>query len=240
LKTIGTYILVVFGLFSNACSIAGLWFAYTSAPAEAQHTFWRFLLSAAAVASAAAYLAVAWLLISRTKQSEASTSELRASEQRITALEQRLDQQLLKKESALPSLRPKVVPVKFGRTPDSKYGLFVRNDGEPALDLSLQEPIQIGTAKLKFWERTYPGLTKEQGELLVDAEIELSQGHGLTASALRDQMIKADLEAITLTIRYRDLDNRHWITTFDVVREFWEHGLRIASVKQEFLTSAVQ
>jgi hypothetical protein len=233
LKTFGTYILVVFGFFSNACSIAGLWFAYMSAPAETQHTFGRFLLTAGGVASAATYLILAWLLMSRTKQSQTSISELRASEQRIATLELRLNEIEAKRESALPAARPKVVPVRFGRTPDNKYGLFLRNHGEPAYDISMEEPVAIGDVKLKFWDRTFPGLTREEGELFIDAEIEVSSGYALTASDLRNQMIKAHLETATMRIRYRDFDDRNWITSFDVVREFWEQGLRVGSIKQE-------
>ena len=132
----------------------------------------------------------------------------------------------------LPALRPKIIPVRCGRTPDNRFGLFVRNDGEPAFDISVEEPVAIGTAKLKFWDRIYPGLTKEDGELFIESNIELANGLSLTGSALRDQIFKADLSAVTLKIKYRDLA-QGWLTVFDVVFDFWGDGLRISAVRQE-------
>jgi len=148
---------------------------------------------------------------------------------KISAVQDRLT----KEEFALPALRPKVVPVRWGQTPDRRFGLFVRNDGEPAFDLSLEEPVSIGTAKLEFWERVYPGLTKADGEFFIDSWIELSHGAGTTGSALRDEMLKANLDAVTLKIRYRDIDNQGWVTLFELVRDFWGTGLRVSSVRQE-------
>jgi hypothetical protein len=137
-----------------------------------------------------------------------------------------------KSTASLAANRPKIVPVRFGRSADNRYGLFVRNDGEPALDLRLDEPVPIGTAKLMFWNRTFAGLSKEQGELFIDSEIELAGGSSLLGG-LREQMVHANLESLPLKIHYRDLDNRNWATSFNVIREFWDHGLRIGEVKQE-------
>jgi hypothetical protein len=131
--------------------------------------------------------------------------------------------------------RPKITPVRFGRTPDNRYGLFVRNDGTPAFDIAVEEPVLLGTAKLHFWDRTFPGLTTQGGELFIDANIELSPGSGLGASALRDLMVKADLESVTVKITYRDFDNNRWLTQCEILREVWGDGLRVASVKQEAL-----
>ena len=48
-------------------------------------------------------------------------------------------------------------------------------------------------------------------------------------------MVKADLESGTAKITYRDFDNNRWLTQREILREFWDQGLRIASVKQEGL-----
>jgi hypothetical protein len=136
---------------------------------------------------------------------------------------------------SLPAQRPKIVPLRFGRTADNRYGLFVRNDGEPAFDISMEEPVGLGNAKLKFWDRTYSGLTTEEGELFIDSKIEVSSGYALTASALRDEMTKAGLDTLALRIRYRDLDSRSWVTKFEIVCEFWGQGLRVSAVRQELI-----
>jgi hypothetical protein len=134
---------------------------------------------------------------------------------------------------SISSDRPKIVPIRFGRTPDNRFGLFVRNDGTAAFDIAVEEPVLVGTAKLHFWDRIYPGLTTQDGELFIEACIELSPGSGLGASALRDLMVKADLESVTLKITYRDFDNNGWLSQCEILREVWAQGLRVASLKQE-------
>lgn len=136
---------------------------------------------------------------------------------------------------SIPADRPKIIPVRFGRTPDNRCGLAVRNDGTAAFDIAVEEPVLVGTAKLHFWDRTFPGLTTKDGELFIDANIELSPGSGLGASALRDLMVKADLESVTVKITYRDFDNNRWLTQCEILREVWGDGLRVASVRQEAL-----
>jgi hypothetical protein len=126
--------------------------------------------------------------------------------------------------------------VRWDRYPNAFHGLFIRNDGEPALDISVDEPVLIGQSRLGFWERTYPGLTKEQGELFIDCHIGLRGGHGTTGGALRDLMVKADIESLPLTIRYRDLE-KTYLTKCNIVREVWGNGLRISSIQQELLGS---
>lgn len=239
LKTIGAYTLLVFGLLANAASLAGMWLSYASAPADTQVRFVRFLWMLGGIGSAAIYLIVAAILFTYLRkpkeqpaESVASMAALQAAEHRISRLENELAQERARKDAELPASRAKLIPIRLGRTPNNRFGLFTRNDGEPAFDISIEEPVRLGTSKLQFWNRTYPGLTKEAGELFIEANIEVSTGYALTAGALRDQMIKADLEAITLKIRYRDLENK-WVTTFEVIREFWEHGLRIGGIRQE-------
>jgi hypothetical protein len=126
---------------------------------------------------------------------------------------------------------PKVVPVRWDRSPDGHHGLIVRNDGEPAFDISVGS-LSVGTSHLEFWDRVYPGLTKADGELCIDSNIRLLNGSGTTGNALRNQMVEADLEQITLAIKYRDFEGAEYTTTFELNREVWGSGLRVGSVRQ--------
>jgi hypothetical protein len=141
-----------------------------------------------------------------------------------------------KEPTTMPELRPKVVPVRWGRSSDNHCGLFLRNDGEPAFDISIEEPVPIGEAKLQFWNRVHPGLTKANGEILAEAHIELSTGYGLTADGLRELMVKADLESAALKINYRSLEGQRWVTHCDLINEVWGAGIRVGGVRQECVT----
>jgi hypothetical protein len=171
--------------------------------------------------------------ISEQRVADEANAAIRSAEQRIANLERKLSEREAARESTLPALRPKIVPFKWGRTPDNHTGLFVRNDGEPAFDVSIEEPVLIGRSKLQFWNRIHPGLTKADGQLLIEANIELATGYALTADGLRGEMIKGDLDAITLKIRYGDMDGQKWVTSCEVVREVWGDGMRVSGVRQE-------
>jgi len=236
-KTTGTYIILVFGFMANTCSIAGVWLSYASAPPDVQARFSKFLLVSCGVVAPIAYLVVAGLLIARLhKPASAETTDisLRSAEERIVKLEQALSQEQSRKELELPASRPKIVPIRWDKSPDGFHGLIIKNYGEPALDISVDEPILIGTSQLDFWGRTYSGLTMTDGELLIDSHIELANGVGTTGQALRDEMRKANLEDITLRIKYGDME-RSYTTTFELVREFWGNGLRVTSVRQQLI-----
>jgi len=71
------------------------------------------------------------------------------------------------------------------------------------------------------------------GQLLIEANIELATRYALTADGLRGEMIKGDLDAITLKIRYGDMDGQKWVTSCEVVREVWGDGMRVSGVRQE-------
>lgn len=241
LKEIAKYILLGIGFVSNVGTILGLWIGYASAPPNVQSHTVRILWTIGLISSALIYLFAGWIVFRLAHKSAPTTpdkspeqnSALKAAEQRIADLERKLSEMETAKEATLPALRPRIAPVKWGRAADNRCGLFVRNDGEPAFDISVEEPVLIGKAKLQFWDRVHPGLTKADGEMLIEANIELATGYGLTASALRDEMLKADLDVIMLKIRYGDIDGQKWITSCDVVREFWGTGMRISGVRQE-------
>jgi hypothetical protein len=239
-----TKILLWLGVVSNIATLVGLWIAYISAPTFVQEQVGHGLLVGGAVSSVVVYLLIA-VFVLRAKNapaertntaSDENIASLRAAEQRIAKLEQEIQGESARRESELPAARPKIVPVEWGPWPDGHYGLIVRNDGEPALDISVK-PVSVGVSQLRFWDRVYPRLTKADGKVLIDAQILLSHGGGTTGSALRDLMIEANLDAVPLTIRYSDLDYGY-VTTCEVVREFWGNGLRISSVQQRKATSA--
>ncbi len=129
-------------------------------------------------------------------------------------------------QRALVMPRPKIVPIDWGKRLD-RTGLIVRNDGEPAFDIFISEPIHIGGASLTFLNRTRSGLAKPEGELLLEAHIKLSSGTVTSGYALRDVMIEAKQETIAIDIRYRDFNGRSYTTPCEVVKEFWENGLRV-------------
>jgi hypothetical protein len=231
-------ILLGFSLLSNIATLVGLWVAYIAAPASVQATIGHVLLIAGAITSVVLYLALAFVALRSGEQSTLEQAPdqghaLRAAEQRIANLETELEQERKAREKQLPTARPKIVPVRWGKTPDRRSGLVLRNDGELALDISIDEPISLGNAALDFWHRTYPGLARSQGELLAEACIKLQNGSITDGGALRDLMAKADLNTIALTVRYRDMDGHAYVTKCEVVNEFWGEGLRISGVRQE-------
>jgi hypothetical protein len=138
--------------------------------------------------------------------------------------------------SELPALRPKIVPVRYGASLDRHYGLFVRNDGEPAFDISI-ENVSIGTSQLQFCTELQ-GLTKYEREVLFEASIELSPGSALLGSGLRDVMIKANIDAVPLSIKYKDGENRWYTTTCNLERDF-RHGIRAGFIRQETLPAVL-
>jgi hypothetical protein len=237
-------IIVWIGVVFNALNLLSITIGYVAAPDAAKLTIIKVGIMFVALVCAGSYMAIAvWLLrkpapdktptTSAGASSDSHISALKAAEQRIADLERKLSELETVKEATLPALRPRIAPVKWGRAPDNRCGLFVRNDGESAFDISVEEPVLIGKAKLQFWDRVYSGLTKADGEMLMEAHIETATGYGLAASGLRDEMLKAEMDVVTLKIKYGDIDGQKWMTSCDVVREFWGTGMRISGVRQE-------
>lgn len=218
-----------------------VWWTYVTTTIDHRHQIFAFVIAVTVFLSAVCYCIIFYSLARRVTSAESKVAltdngALRSAEQRIAKLESELEQERKRRETELPAARPKIVPVKWGKTADGRSGLILRNDGEPAFEITIDEPIQIGSAKLTFWDRTYPGLTQANGELLADACITLQQGSGTDGTALRDLMIKADISALALAVRYRGLDEKQcFVTKCDVICEFWGEGLRIGNVRQERL-----
>lgn len=139
------------------------------------------------------------------------------------------------KQSNESQLRPLIIPVRYGKNPLNRHGLLIRNDGEPAFDVSI-ENAQVGTSTLKFWN-DFPGLTKGDGEVLLESYIELSPSNGLSGNGLRDEMIRQAIEAITVDIKYKNANNSWFVTTCKLERDF-QYGIRAGYIGQEPLGAA--
>jgi hypothetical protein len=134
----------------------------------------------------------------------------------------------------LPVLRPKIYPVRYDATPDNRGGLFIRNDGEVAFDVTVEDAT-VGTDELKFWNGI-ANFAKDDGEALIRASIEISPRNGLTWDGLRDRMVKFDLWAIPLLIKYKDADNRGYRTLVKLERDIT--GISTRYLGQELGDSA--
>jgi hypothetical protein len=138
-----------------------------------------------------------------------------------------------KSKADLPLLRPKIVPVRYGRqTSDGRYGLFIENFGEPAFDVSVAAPVAFGGAKLVFL-RDFPNLTKAQGEVLLESHIE-KRPHDIDLGDLFGQMRIRGIREIAFPISYRDGDNNRYLTHCRIERDVMkEGGLAVRFVGQE-------
>ena len=130
-------------------------------------------------------------------------------------------------ESSMPLARPKIYPTAFGENArDRRSGLFIRNDGEAAFDVTVHD-VPFGTAKLQFWS-VVPVLTKDKGDVLVEGHIELQRGSGTFATALMGQMVAFDLPDIPVKITYKDADNNWYATECKLERDVLTRGSGIA------------
>lgn len=125
-------------------------------------------------------------------------------------------------ESSLPTLRPRITPVRYGRHSDGHYGLFIENFGEPAFDVSVLAPVSIGEAKLIFHD-DFPSLTKADGTVLLKAYIE-KRPHDIDLGDLFEQMRTRGIAAIDLPIHYKDGDNKHYVTNCTIERDVMKQG----------------
>jgi hypothetical protein len=133
----------------------------------------------------------------------------------------------------LPATRPKLFPVRYvAKSRDHRYGLVIKNNGEPAFDVSI-ESVEIGKARLKF-ETDRPSLTMDDGDVLFVAWIEESPGSGLLGSGLRNVMIKKNASAIPVSVKYKDGDNRWYRTICNLERDF-HYGIRAGFSRQELI-----
>jgi hypothetical protein len=161
-------------------------------------------------------------------------ADARAAHDRIKELETQLaaEKTPLAPASDVPTSGPKVRATRYGRGADGHYGLFVSNIGDdPAFDVSIPT-LKVGAAELDFWNE-FPGLDKSDGEVLFAAQLTLPNGNGRDGGGLRDELIRANLESITVDIRYRDFDKQWYVTRCELARDVY-HGIRAGTVGREF------
>lgn len=172
---------------------------------------------------------------------EDSELEKRAAE--VTRLAEALEQSRLEldrhkaeaaaaRESRLPTQRPHIVPIRYGKHSDGHYGLFIENSGEPAFDVSVATPVAVGDAKLVF-QNDFPHLTKANGTVLLTAWIE-KQSHIIDLGDLFEAMRSRSVASINFPIRYKDEENRFYITTCKIERDpARSGGLAVRYVEQK-------
>jgi hypothetical protein len=132
---------------------------------------------------------------------------------------------------ALPVIRPIVTPTRYGKSADGYTGLFVKNDGDPAFNVSISE-IRVGQSHLEFWNEL-PRFDKSDGERLLGEHITTVNGSGTSGvNALRDEMIRANLESVIVRIRYMDLNRQWYVTNCELSRDS-QLGIRAGFLGQE-------
>jgi len=112
---------------------------------------------------------------------------------------------------------PRVVPTKFDKNPEYFRGLFIRNFGEPAYDVSIP-PIMIGKCRATFdckGERSM--LTDSDGEAYYDVWIDEAGKPG-RAGALFEVMQENRIPSVEFKIKYKDFEQQWYVTngTFEV------------------------
>lgn len=161
----------------------------------------------------------------RAQVEEMNREFIRAQKQRQTAT--KLNASIDRINSKGESHRPRIVAVRYGSLRGSSkayYGLVVVNEGESAYDVSIPESaISIGSARLMF-RSGISRLTKEQGEALIEAWIETGPHESRFGSDLFDQMRKANIPRLAVSITYKDGDNRWYKTLCEIARDVHAPG----------------
>jgi hypothetical protein len=136
-------------------------------------------------------------------------------------------------KTEMPALRPKVVPVRFIKPPTQTFaGLMIANDGEPAYDVSIS-PVQIGTSTLEI-EGGYPRLIKNEGEQYCRVWIRKENRGVATGNDLLSEFVSQGLTEISLIIRYKDGDNRWYVTECKLERDvLTSNGIAVKYVSQK-------
>src|SRR4029077_16621872 len=90
--------------------------------------------------------------------------------------------------------RPCIRPAGYGiLRSDGRTGLHLANENDAtAFDVIIPD-IGIGSSRLHFWKREFYRLPKSEGTVFLQADIELSKGHGLLGSGLPREMARQNI-----------------------------------------------
>jgi pyrimidine deaminase RibD-like protein len=122
-------------------------------------------------------------------------------------------QRLVIESQKLPAKCPKIRPVSYGRESgnNSKAGLIIVNDGEPAYDISIPD-IQLGEFRIQATPQ-FTRLTKEDGAKFCEVSIENRKGTIYPGEALLELMRLRNFGNVRFPIRFRDSDGNWHVTT---------------------------
>jgi hypothetical protein len=138
-----------------------------------------------------------------------------------------------------PSTRPCVAPAGYGiQKSDGRTGLHLANENDTtAFDVIIPD-IWIGSSRLHFWGRELYRLSKSDGTVFLQADIELSKGHTLLGNGLAQEMARQNIGTVPFTIRYRDTQNNHFVSHCLIERDVLERsGIAMRFLRQELLES---
>jgi len=138
-----------------------------------------------------------------------------------------------------PSARPCVTPAGYGiQKSDGRTGLHLANENDTtAFDVIIPD-IWIGSSRLHFWGRELYRLSKNEGTVLLEANLELAKGHGLTGNGLAQEMARKNIGTVPFTIEYRDTQNNHFVSHCLIERDVLERsGIATRFLRQELLES---
>jgi hypothetical protein len=123
------------------------------------------------------------------------------------------------RNTELPTNRPKIRPVSYSRQNEenSKVGLSIANDGEPAYDISIPD-IQFGKFRIKVIPQ-FTRLSKEDGARLCETSMENLNGTVYPGEMLFQAMQLEKVSSLPFQIRFHDSDGNRYITTCSLYYE---------------------
>jgi hypothetical protein len=131
--------------------------------------------------------------------------------------------------------RPNVAPVRYDNAPTGtarsllgNEGLVVTNDGDPAYEVHLVSG-NVGDSTPTYQNRIQR-LTKNEAEGFFPINMQRRDGGGLLGG-LFEEMRQNKVEALPVTIRYKNGKGHRYRTTFKIIRDVTAaHGLSIKDV----------
>lgn len=157
-------------------------------------------------------------------------------------LEQERDRALAQLESStgLPLYRPVVVPHEYGTQGSTSHGLFIANDGYAAYDVAIADAHfgQLGS-RMTF-ARTLPRLIDKDGRKFFEAWLEHPERPGSDGGRLHGEMVKANVDAVSIGIVYKDNECHWYRSNCLIIRDSSErNGLRVMFVGQELIPNPI-